>query len=209
MRIIPSIASAGMLNIESTIMKLGETGSLHLDIEDGNFVPNITFGLKTVREISRAAKLPLNVHLMVTNPMDYIRSLAECGVKEVAFHLESSLYPLEVIREIKGYGMKAGMAFNFATPVVNGEVFKKELDFFLIMTSEPDGENQVFRESSLKRIRQARRLAGKDKSVWTDGGIGERELAMVCRAGADTAIMGRAVVQAEDPEERLYYFQNK
>ena len=206
MRIIPSIASAGMLNIESTLKKLGEAGTLHIDIEDGNFIPNITFGMKTVKEISKATKLSLNAHLMVTNPLAYIRPLAECGVKEAAFHLESSPYPLEVIREIKKYGMKAGLAFNFSTPVFHGEPFIEDLDFLLIMTSEPDGGNQSFRKSSLKRIYQARQLAGTEKSVWVDGGIGENELFMVCQAGADTAVMGRAVVQAKQPKERLSYF---
>ena len=103
MRIIPSIASAGMLNIESTLKKLGEAGTLHIDIEDGNFIPNITFGMKTVKEISKATKLSLNAHLMVTNPLAYIKPLAECGVKEAAFHLSRRRFP-----QAKLFGLTTG-----------------------------------------------------------------------------------------------------
>ena len=205
-RIIPSIASSDPLNIERTLRLLGDRGSLHLDIEDGNFIPNITFGMKTVRAIHRATSLPLNAHLMVTNPMDYLAAMAECGVTELCFHVESHPYPLQILNRIKSLGMKAGLAFNFSTPVSAAEPFCDDADFLLIMTSEEDGKGQIFHPRSLKRIAEARRMLAPEKSVWVDGGIGEAELPLVCGAGADTVIMGRAVVNAEDPWERIRYF---
>ena len=207
-RITPSIASSNMLNIERTLKLLGTEGSLHIDIEDGNFIPNITFGMKTVQAIHQATPLPLNAHLMVTNPMDYIRPLAEQGVNELCFHIESTPYPLQVLNRIRSYGMKAGLAFNFATPIASAEPFFNDVDFILIMTSEEDDKGQIFHPGSLKRISQARRLLPAGKSIWVDGGIGEEQLPLVCQAGADTAVMGRAVVKAEEPLERIRYFTN-
>ena len=208
MRIIPSIASARMLNIEDSLRRLSGCSSLHLDIEDGNFIPNITFGIKTIREISRASDIPLNAHLMVTNPEKYITPLGECGVKEIAFHLESSPYPLEIIHKIKRMGMKAGLAYNFATAIENGEAFFDDIDFLLVMTSEADGEDQRFRQSSLKRIRCARKLLGSKKPLWVDGGVGEKELPLVYGAGADTAVMGRAVVSDSNPVEKMKHLES-
>lgn len=207
-RITPSIASSNMLNIERTLQLLGTEGSLHIDIEDGNFIPNITFGMKTVQAIHQATPLPLNAHLMVTNPLDYVQPLAKQGVTELCFHIESTPYPLQVLNRIRALGMKAGLAFNFATPIASAEPFFDDVDFILIMTSEEDDKGQIFHPSSLKRIRQARQLLPKGKSIWVDGGVGEAQLPLVCEAGADTAVMGRAVVKDPDPLGRIRYFTN-
>jgi len=204
--ILPSIASADMLSIQRTLDRLGNDGRLHLDMEDGNFIPNITFGMKTIRAISAYSGLSLNAHLMVTNPMLYIDDLAACGVKELSVHIEALPYPLEVLTYIRSKGMKAGLALNFITPVSVVEPFAEALDFLLIMTSEPDGGDQTFRASSLKRIAEARALLDPSVSIWVDGGIGEAQLPQVVAAGADTVVMGRAVVGHEDPKERIRYF---
>lgn len=207
-RIIPSIASASMLDLGATLQKLGTKGSLHLDIEDGNFIPNITFGLKMVRQCAAATTLPLNAHLMTTNPMQYIGPLAECGVTEVAVHIESVAYPLQVLNFIRSLGMRPGLAFNFSTLIRSADPFLRECDFLLLMTSEEDGQGQMFHPSALGRIQEARSLLPAEKSIWVDGGVGEAQLPLVAAAGADTVVMGRAVVQAEDPAERIAYFSH-
>lgn len=205
--ILPSIASSDMLYIGQTLDRLGKTGRLHIDIEDGNFVPNITFGMKTVRAIHAHSPLSLNAHLMVTNPMLYIDELAACGVQELAVHFESLPYPLEVLAYIRSKGMKAGLALNFVTPVCMLEPFIDGMDFLLIMTAEPDGESQRFQASACKRIAAARQLLGPEAEIWVDGGIGEAEFPQVLAAGANTVIMGRAIVGHEDPLARIAYFQ--
>ena len=205
--ILPSIASADMLCIERTLQRLGDRGRLHLDIEDGNFVPNITFGMKTVRAISQNTKLSLNAHLMVTNPMLYIDDMADCGIKELAVHSEACPYPLEAMAYIRSKGMQAGLALNFNTPIAVLEPFIEDMDFLLIMTAEPDGEGQRFRSSSLRRIAAARAMLGEAGSIWVDGGIGEAELPLVCSTGASTVVMGRAVVSYEDPLARMEYLK--
>ena len=205
-RISASLASADPLCYGQTIQKLEGAGSLHIDIEDGNFIPNITFGLKTVQAVHRASPLPLNAHLMVTNPIDYLEPLQACGVTELCFHIESTRYPLQILNRIKSLKMKAGLAFNFSTPIEAAAPFAADADFFLVMTSEEDGRGQLFHPSSLPRIQKARALLGPEKAVWADGGIGDMQLPLVLRAGADTIVMGRAIVRSSDPLARLRQF---
>lgn len=209
MKIFPSLASANQLTLRNEILRLEESTTLHLDIEDGNFIPNITFGMKTVREVRSLCKNPLNAHLMVTRPMFWIRELADCGVSAIAVHFETVPYPLVALSQIRELGMSPGLALNFATPVSQLVPFIEDLDFVLIMTSEPDGRGQQFRPSSLERIRQVRALLPDDKEIWVDGGVGESQLPLVMAAGADGAVMGRAVFDAPDPQERVAYFSKQ
>ena len=189
--IIPSIASGNMLMLGQTIEELKGFNRLHLDIEDGNFVPNITFGIKTIQAISSVATQLLDVHILAYHPERYIDQLSECGVSNVAVHFETLKYPMEVLHQIHCMGMKAGLALNIATPVELIEPFVEKLDYILIMTSEPDGEGQIFCPSVLKKIKKAKKFVGKE--IWVDGGIGEKELNLVEEAGADKIIMGRGI----------------
>ncbi len=205
--IIPSIASASQLNLQAELSRLGSTPRLHIDIEDGNFLPNITFGMKTVRAIASASTAQMDAHLLVTNPKDYVNPMADCGLRMLAFHIEAAAYPADVLEHIRRRGMKAGLAFNFKTSVREALPFLSRLDYVLIMTAEPDGGDCSFCPEILSKIREARDLLPDHISVWVDGGIGEKELARVAAAGADTVIMGRAVWQAEDPEDQVRRLQ--
>ena len=205
-RICPSIASAKQLEIANVLKKLNGEVSLHLDIEDGNFTPNITFGMKMVQEIAQTVSMPLNAHLMVTNPLDYIKPLADLGVSEIAFHLESSPYPFRVLQEIHRCGSKAGIALNLSTPVSRVSPLLEEMEFLLLMTAEEDGQGQRFRQASLPRLQEAKTLLDDRGSLWADGGIGEEQLPLVIEAGADTLVIGRAVMLAEHPLERIHTF---
>lgn len=195
-RVIPSIASADPLRLREEIQRVSGWPLLHIDIEDGNFVPNITFGERTIRAIASCAKQRLDAHILAYHPRRYLPLLQECGAERVAFHIEAARYPLEILGEIRRLGMKAGLALNFATGAEEIAVFSEFVDYVIVMTAEPDGLGQQFYPPILKKIRRLREILPKDKAIWADGGIGKKELALVEEAGADTAIMGRAVFGA-------------
>lgn len=197
--IIPSIASANPLSYKEELARLKHYPYLHIDVEDGNFLPNITFGMKTVKVITNETNAITDAHLLVTNPLFYIDPLAACGIKKLSFHIEAAPYPAEVLNKIREHGMDAGLAFNFKTPVTQALPFLSCLDYVLIMTSEPDNNGCLFCEAMLDKIREARKLLPPHISIWVDGGIGESQLPLVIEAGADTMIMGRAIWQAADP----------
>ena len=201
--IIPSIASANQLNLKDELARLQDTPHLHIDVEDGNFLPNITFGMKTIRAVTKATSAVTDAHLLVTNPKDYIAPLADCGVSRLCFHIEAAPYPADVLNAIRRHGMKSGLAFNFKTSVREALPFLSNLDYILIMTSEPDDGECLFCEAILDKIREARAILPKRISIWVDGGVGECELPLVTAAGADTVIMGRAIWQAADPAAQV------
>ena len=203
MRILPSIASANPLCYGEEIRRLGNVGYLHLDIEDGNFIPNITFGLKTIRAIASASRAALDVHLMTSCPGDYLDGLCQAGVQSICFHIESESYPLRLLNKIKCLGMKAGLAINMKTSLEELRMFLKEMDYLLIMTAEEDSEGQCFREESFDRISQAREMLSDHGELWVDGGICPYHLPRLCRCGVDRAVMGRAVFGEENPQEAI------
>lgn len=192
-RVIPSIASADPLRLGEEIKRVSGWPLLHIDIEDGSFVPNITFGEKTVRAIASCAGQKLDIHILAYHPRRYLALARECGAERVAFHLEAVRYPLEILGEIRRLGMKAGLALNFTTGPEEIAVFSDALDYVIVMTAEPDGRGQQFYPPVLEKIKRLREILPENKEIWADGGIGKRELALVKEAGADTAIMGRAV----------------
>jgi len=198
-RIIPSIASANPLCLERELERISTLPSLHLDIEDGNFIPNITFGMKTVGAIAGRWQGQLDAHLMVTNPEDYLDELIDLGVSAIAFHIESVDYPLILLERIRSRGCLAGIALNPATWPERLSYLAGHLDYCLVMTCEPDGRGQMFLHHMVPKIKALREMLPADKSLWVDGGIGVAEAKLVFEAGADTAIMGRAVFGADDP----------
>ena len=209
-RILPSIASASPLFFGNTLDALCGCDMLHVDIEDGNFIPNITFGMKTVRAIADYTDMSLDIHIMATDPMQYLpQLLALPTVKSVAVHVESLPYPLTALNAIRSAGRRAGLAVNFATPLCVLTPFADELDYILVMSSEADGRDQSFRPSSLPRIRQAHALMNGHGGVTVDGGITNAALLKdVCRAGADCVVMGRAIVGSDNPLQALSLYQS-
>lgn len=199
MKIIPSIASAAQLDLGYQLRRIAEIPYVHIDIEDGNFLPNITFGMKTVREIAGSCKAELDVHLLVTDPMKYVRELSELNISAVCGHLEALPYPLEFLNRVRSLGMRAGLALNLGMPVGSLKSYAGAFDYLILMTSEPDGCGQIFAETALERIREARACLPGEVTICADGGIGPGELRLVMEAGADCAVMGRAVWGAECP----------
>lgn len=200
LRVIPSLASADPLALRNNIQRV-DPAHLHLDVEDGNFVLNITFGLKTIRAVAQCTEARLDAHLMVTNPGDYIQPLAEAGVWALCAHYEAAAYPLDILNRIRRAGMRAGLALNFKTPAAAILPFASALDYVLIMTAEPDDNGQVFCPAMLPKIREARKRLPERVAVWVDGNIGQAEMSAVMEAGADTAIVGRAIWAQDEPGE--------
>jgi ribulose-phosphate 3-epimerase len=202
-RIIPSIASANPLALKEEIEAISFLPELHIDIEDGNFIPNITFGMKTVRAITSLWKGKTNAHLFVTNPMDYMEDLAACGVSEVFFHAESVKYPLDILVKIQRYGMKPGIAFNPGTSFDGMKYVFEKADCFLLMSCEPDGKGQEFLPHTFERLRYLRKIVGPEKQIWVDGGIREAETCSLVEAGANVLIMGRYFFEHPNKKEMI------
>lgn len=203
--LIPSMASANQLNLKKSIDSLGRIKKIHFDIEDGNFIDNITFGLRTVRDVLNYTDREADAHLMVTTPGRYIDDLMALGVKAIAVHVESGIFPAAHLHRIRRLGGRAGLALNFMAPVSTLLPYLQDIDYALLMTSEPDGRGQVFNPWALGKIAEARRLLPAHISIVVDGGITEDWLPEVVAAGADTVILGRTL-WVENPEaqyERL------
>ncbi|MFQ7877951.1 ribulose-phosphate 3-epimerase [Enterocloster sp.] len=198
MKIIPSIASAPQLDLKCQLDRIKDVPYVHIDVEDGNFLPNITFGMKTVKEVAAYSKAELDVHLLTTNPIKYIHELSESGISAVCGHMEALPYPLEFLHEVRRTGMKAGLALNLSMPIEQVMSYIGSFDYLLLMTSEPDGWPTI-PVMCPERIRRARACIPDEVMIYADGGIGRDELGKVAEAGADCVVMGRAVWGAEDP----------
>lgn len=199
--IVPSIASANPFKLNEELTRLGQVERLHVDIEDGNFVPNITFGLGVLSELAANSSALLDVHLLVTNPGPYIKACASSRVGDVAVHYEAVAYPLEAMNTIRDAGMRCGLALNFKTPADALLPFADAMDYVLVMTAEPDGRNQQFAPATLEKIRRARNILPPQAAIWVDGAIDAETMPRVFAAGADVAVVGRAIWQAPDPAE--------
>ena len=196
---IPSMASANQLNLKKSLDSLGKIKKIHFDIEDGNFIDNITFGLRTVRDDLHYTDREADAHLMVTTPGQYIDDLMALGVKAIAVHVESGIFPAAHLHRIRQLGGRAGLALNFMAPVSALLPYLKDMDYVLLMTSEPDGRGQEFNPWALEKIAEARRLLPERISIVVAGGCTEYWLPRVVAAGADTVILGRTL-WVEDPE---------
>jgi len=208
--IVPSIASANQSSLKDEIRKLGEdmVKNIHLDIEDGNFIPNITFGLKTVRDLRNITNLPFSIHLMVNKPIEYIEELKKAGANSVAGHIEACDYPGELINLAKDCGIEIGFALNPKTTLNEIRYMLDELDFILIMTAEPDCRGQRFIYRTLDKVRELNSIKDRHFKIWVDGGIKEEHLHDILISGADAAVMGRSIFDSEDPKGRIKKFKN-
>ena len=202
-RLRPSIASADPIRIAQAVDSLGGWPYLHIDIEDVAFVPNITFGLKTVAAVAAYAQQEPDAHLLVNRPMSYIAALAGMGIRNVCFHAEAVAYPLEALNAIHHCGMGAGIALNFSTTPESLEPFLPSVDYLLIMTSEPDGGKQQFCPAILPKLRRAKALLANGQTLWADGGIDCDTIRSVADAGVTDIIVGRAAFEHADVSKAL------
>lgn len=204
--ILPSIASADPADLGGEIRRLNGHPHLHFDLEDGNFVPNITFGMKTIRALRPLSDAAFDAHLMVTDPLSYIPGLLQLGFQAIAFHWEASGYPLRILHAIQDGGCRAGIALNPRTPCSVLAPYLSHIDYALVMTSEPDGRGDQFQPAMLEKIQQLHRLA-PGLPIVADGAIDKERLPSVLEAGAHGVVIGRAIFSSPDPYAAILRFQ--
>ncbi len=207
-RIAPSVLSANFAHLADEIGRLESGGAdwVHVDVMDGRFVPNLTFGAKVIHTLRNSTNLPLDCHLMVVEPERYFDAFAEAGASVITIHSEASPHLHRQIARIKELGCIAGVAINPATPVEAVREIAPDLDLLLIMTVNPGFGGQKFIPASADKVRRARRLldeTGSRAALEVDGGITRDTIAAVWRAGADTFVAGQAVFGSEDVAQEI------
>ncbi len=206
--IAPSILSADMGRLADEISAVEAAGAdlIHIDVMDGHFVTNLAMGPKTVQAVKKYSNLPLDVHLMISNPLDYIDSFAESGADMISFHSEATCTPLRVVDRIRELGIKPGIVLNPATPVSHLYEVLEELDYVLILCVEPGFGNQSFRRPVLKKINQLLTLR-REKSltyrIEVDGGVNKGTIRDAAEAGADIFVVGSAVFDRSNYTEEI------
>ena len=193
-RVSPSIASANPLHLAEAVQFVEREGyeDLHIDIEDGNFIPNITFGMKTIRALRAATGLPFSFHLMANRPDSYLNAILRMNPSIVFCNVEALQYPAEFLAPIRNAGVRAGLALNPMTSVENVAYLLERCDGLLVMTAEPDGEDQKFLPSMLRKARIAKEIA-PSLELWIDGAVSKESLKEFEAVGIDVAVMGRSV----------------
>lgn len=207
-RIAPSILSADLTRLAEQVAQVTAGGAdwLHVDVMDGRFVPNLSFGANMVAALKKLSDLPIDVHLMVVEPEHYIAPMADAGAASLTFHPEATIHVQRQLAAIHQRGMKAGLALNPATPLGRAEEVVQDLDLLLIMTVNPGFGGQSYLATSDSKIKRAKALLGahgRDAYLEVDGGIGPDTIAAAHAAGADTFVAGQAVFGARDPGARV------
>jgi ribulose-phosphate 3-epimerase len=204
-KIAPSILSADFADLGKEVKEAASGGAdyIHIDVMDGHFVPNITIGPLIVKAVRPHTNLPLDVHLMIENPENYINDFAEAGADIISVHAEACPHLHRTIQLIKKAGVQAGVVINPATPVSAIESIIEDVDLVLLMTVNPGFGGQSFITSVLPKIREVRRLAGPDKDVEVDGGVNEETAALCIEAGANVLVAGSAVFGKENRAQAI------
>jgi ribulose-phosphate 3-epimerase len=202
--IAPSLLSANLLRLEEEIVRLKDAGAdmLHYDVMDGHYVPNLTFGLPLLKQLADWSVLPVDVHLMISNPDQMAVEYAVAGAKRVSFHPEVSFHPHRLINALKSKGVSAGLALNPATPLELLWPLINDVDFVLVMSVNPGFSGQKFIPSSLERISAIRKKSSSiDISV--DGGVDDLTASQLRDAGATTLVSGNYVLKAKSFSEAI------
>ena len=202
--IAPSILSANFAALGASIEAAEQGGAdlIHVDVMDGHFVPNITIGPTVVKAVKRVAQVPLDVHLMISEPDRYAEAFAEAGASMISVHVEVLPHLHRSISFIKGLGVKAGVVLNPSTPVVVLEEIAGDVDFVLVMSVNPGFGGQKFIPRSEHKVRAVRALldqAGNGAPIEIDGGIDLSNIAQVVRAGVEIVVAGSAIFGRPDP----------
>jgi ribulose-phosphate 3-epimerase len=202
--IAPSVLSADFANLQRDVemINASEADWFHIDIMDGVFVPNISFGFPVVKAIQKHAKKPLDVHLMITDPDRYLMAFKEAGAHILSVHAEACTHLHRTIQAIKGLGMQAGVAINPHTPVSVLSEIIADIDLVCLMSVNPGFGGQSFIENTYAKVRDLRKLIEARKStakIEIDGGVSLTNAHLLIQAGADVLVAGNTVFSAKDP----------
>ena len=211
--VAPSLLAADFLQLASEIDLINNSSAdwFHLDVMDGVFVPNISFGMFIVKAIKKRANKTLDVHLMIENPGKYIEEFAGVGADIITVHYEACPHLHSVVQQIKATGAKAGVALNPHTPVSVLENIIEDLDLVLIMSVNPGFGGQKFIYQSIPKLRQLRELITTTNSnalIEVDGGVGMQNAQQILQAGADVLVAGSSVFKADDPTAAIQQLKN-
>jgi ribulose-phosphate 3-epimerase len=206
--IAPSILSADGSKLGEEILAMEKAGAgwIHIDVMDGNFVPNITMGPSIIASLRKITKLPFDVHLMIENPDRYIESFYKAGADVITVHVEASINLSRTVELIKSYGLKAGVSLNPATPLTQVEEIIRHIDLLLIMSVNPGFGGQQFIGTSLAKINRAKKmLEGMPRQplLEVDGGVNLKNIGDIADAGADVIVAGAAIFGSEDYQKTI------
>jgi len=205
--VAPSILSCDFSKLKEEIKMVEEAGAdlIHIDVMDGHFVPNITFGPLICEAVNKITDLPLDVHLMIENPEKYYERFIEAGADYISFHIEAVPEPTELLRKIRENGVKAGLTLNPPTPLSKILPYLKEVDFVLVMTVNPGFGGQKMIEDALSKIPELKKYG---VIVEVDGGIKKENAEKVVKLGADIIVSGSGIFKHENPSEVIKYIKS-
>lgn len=202
--IAPSLLSADFLHLDRDIEMINQSEAdfIHMDIMDGVFVPNISFGFPVLNAVGKACKKPMDVHFMIVHPENYIQQTADSGAAIMSVHYEACTHLHRTIQQIKQSGMKAGVVLNPSTPISQLEDIINDVDLVLLMSVNPGFGGQKFIENAVKKVERLRTLitqSGSNAIIEVDGGVQADTAPLLVKAGADMLVSGNYVFKANDP----------
>jgi ribulose-phosphate 3-epimerase len=198
--ILPSLLMCDFANLEREVRMLEEAGveCLHLDVMDGHFVPNLTYGMPIVASLRKVTSLKIDVHLMISEPAKYVNDFINAGADSITFHIEAIPQPVELLRQMRSQGIAAGLAINPSTAFETLLPYVSECDLVLVMSVEAGFGGQSFNPIALERLSQLRSQFGSDLLLEVDGGVNEQTVATCTNAGADLLVVGSAIFRHAD-----------
>ncbi|HPR16888.1 MAG TPA: ribulose-phosphate 3-epimerase [Candidatus Cloacimonadota bacterium] len=207
-KIAPSLLSADFMNLAKEIEAVQKAGAdiLHLDVMDGHFVPNLTFGLPIIKQIKEIAAIPLDVHLMITNPANYLEILGKWNIEYVSFHQETEFHIHRQIHVLKNAGVKAGIALNPATPVESIFPVLPDLDFVLLMSVNPGFGGQSFLPlvyDKIRKLKQQAEICNPKLEIEVDGGVNNQNASELIANGVDILVAGSYVFGSDNYRAKI------